>query len=202
MPFLTEELWQRLPRRPNDKTESIVIAEYPEFDASYHSPDAEAAYELVLDCSRGIRSLMAEYSIKEDGEAYVQALDVELGKTANAQQAAIRTLAGKGLTKLEILAVDAPKPRGCAVFPVSASATVFVHVQGRIDIDQEIEKAQARLASAKAAQARQEKIVGAMQGSASGAVVEGERRKLKDAGAETSALEAALEQFQALKVEA
>ena len=202
MPFLTEELWQRLPRRPNDQTASIVIAEYPEFDASYHSPQAEAAYELVLDCSRGIRSLMAEYSIKEDGQAYVQALDVESERTADAQQAAIRTLAGKGLTTLEILTVDAPKPRGCAVFPVSASAAVFVHVQGRIDVDQEIEKAQARLASARSVQAKQEKIVGAMQGSASEAVVEAERKKLKDAGAEASALQAALEQFLTLKLEA
>jgi len=29
MPFVTEELWQRLPRRPEDKTPSIMIASYP-----------------------------------------------------------------------------------------------------------------------------------------------------------------------------
>lgn len=29
MPFVTEELWQRLPRRPNDPTPSIVISSYP-----------------------------------------------------------------------------------------------------------------------------------------------------------------------------
>jgi valyl-tRNA synthetase len=31
MPFVTEELWQRLPRRPNDLTPSIMLAPYPEF---------------------------------------------------------------------------------------------------------------------------------------------------------------------------
>ena len=31
MPFVTEELWQRLPRRPNDPTESIMIASFPTF---------------------------------------------------------------------------------------------------------------------------------------------------------------------------
>lgn len=31
IPFLTEELWQRLPRRPGDDTSSITIAEYPEY---------------------------------------------------------------------------------------------------------------------------------------------------------------------------
>lgn len=29
MPFVTEELWQRLPRRPNDTTPSIMVAKYP-----------------------------------------------------------------------------------------------------------------------------------------------------------------------------
>jgi valyl-tRNA synthetase len=29
MPFVTEELWQRLPRRPQDSTPSIMLASYP-----------------------------------------------------------------------------------------------------------------------------------------------------------------------------
>lgn len=29
MPFVTEELWQRLPRRPNDATPSIMVAAFP-----------------------------------------------------------------------------------------------------------------------------------------------------------------------------
>ncbi len=29
MPFVTEELWQRLPRRPNDPTPSIMVSLYP-----------------------------------------------------------------------------------------------------------------------------------------------------------------------------
>ena len=30
MPFVTEELWQRLPRRPTDQTPSIMLAKFPE----------------------------------------------------------------------------------------------------------------------------------------------------------------------------
>lgn len=29
MPFVTEELWQRLPRRPGDLMPSIMLAKYP-----------------------------------------------------------------------------------------------------------------------------------------------------------------------------
>lgn len=68
MPFLTEELWQRLSRRPDDKTPSIVLARYPSYDANMDDPAAEVAYELVLDISRGIRSLLSEYSLKGEGK--------------------------------------------------------------------------------------------------------------------------------------
>jgi valyl-tRNA synthetase len=67
MPFLTEELWQRLPRRPDDKTRSIVLAKYPVYEASMDDPNSDEAYELVLGISKGIRSLMAEYSLKDEG---------------------------------------------------------------------------------------------------------------------------------------
>jgi valyl-tRNA synthetase len=68
MPFLTEELWQRLPRRPEDKTRSITLARYPTYDAEMDDPKSEDAYELVLGVSKGIRSLMAEYSLKDEGQ--------------------------------------------------------------------------------------------------------------------------------------
>ncbi len=68
MPFLTEEMWQRLPRRPGDSTPSIVKAKYPVYDAKLDDPASEEAYELLLGISKGVRSLMADYSIKDEGK--------------------------------------------------------------------------------------------------------------------------------------
>jgi len=68
MPFVTEELWQRLPRRPEDMTPSIVKAKYPVYDPKMDDPASESAYQLVLDISKGIRSLMADYSILKDAK--------------------------------------------------------------------------------------------------------------------------------------
>ena len=68
MPFLTEELWQRLPRRPGDTTPSIVVARYPVFDPALDDPQAADAYELVMDCAKNTRSLMSEYSLKDKGQ--------------------------------------------------------------------------------------------------------------------------------------
>jgi valyl-tRNA synthetase len=74
MPFLTEELWQRLPRRPDDGTPSIVLAKYPVYDSTMDDPKSEEAYELVLGISRGIRSLMSEYSLKDEGKGLLTTL--------------------------------------------------------------------------------------------------------------------------------
>jgi valyl-tRNA synthetase len=204
MPFLTEELWQRLPRRPEDKTPSIVVASYPQYDSSLDDPKSEAAYELVLGCSKGIRSLLAEYAIKEQGRAFVQALDDISYKTASAQIAAITSLSGKGaLDELDVLKPTDAKPAGCAVFPVSSNAAVYVYVKGRIDIDAEIEKASTRRDKASSTVEKQKSIVEKVESSAaSRAAVAQEKEKLKDAEAEVKALQEAIEQFRMLKLEA
>jgi len=60
MPFITEEMWQRMPRRPSDETKSIMVAKYPTYEPTLDDPESEAAYELVLGCTKAARSLMAE----------------------------------------------------------------------------------------------------------------------------------------------
>ena len=66
MPFITEEMWQRMPRRPEDKTKSVMMAKYPQYTKELDDPESEAAYELVLGTVRAARSLMAEYALKEE----------------------------------------------------------------------------------------------------------------------------------------
>lgn len=67
MPFLSEELWQRLPRRKDDSTPSIVIARYPRYEDSLVDWEAASQFQILIACSKGVRSLIAEYSIKKDG---------------------------------------------------------------------------------------------------------------------------------------
>lgn len=71
MPFLTEEMWQRLPRRPGDSTPSIVKAKYPVYEAELDDATSEEAYELLLGISKGVRSLMADYLIKDEGKGEI-----------------------------------------------------------------------------------------------------------------------------------
>jgi valyl-tRNA synthetase len=147
MPFLTEELWQRLPRRPGDDTSSISIAEYPEFEESFHDPKSEVAYELVLGCSRGFRSLLVDYVIKDKGVAYIIPLSQTSHDTASAQLSAIKSLSGKTPVDISVLPVGSASPASCSVFPVSAEANVYLEVKDRIqDAGKEVEKFKAKLA--------------------------------------------------------
>jgi valyl-tRNA synthetase len=150
MPFLTEELWQRLPRRPGDKTLSITIAEYPEYESSFHDPKSEIAYELVLGCSKGIRSLLADYVVKDEGLAYIVPLNQMSHGTVSAQSSAIEALSGKTPVRISILEAGGTNPTDCAVFPVSADANVYLEVKNRIqDPAKEAEKFKAKVGEAR-----------------------------------------------------
>jgi valyl-tRNA synthetase len=154
MPFLTEELWQRLPRRPGDDTASITIAEYPEYDSSFHDPESEVAYALVLGCARGIRSLLSDYAVKDKGVAYIAPLDHKSHGTVSAQLSAIESLCGKTPVKIIILKAGEALPTDCAVFPISADANVYLEVKDRVtNATQEVEKFKAKANEARREQA-------------------------------------------------
>jgi valyl-tRNA synthetase len=59
MPFITEELWQNLPHR----SESIVIAPYPEFDPELLNEDVEAQVDLIRDIVTKVRNIRAEMNV-------------------------------------------------------------------------------------------------------------------------------------------
>ncbi|KAH8751395.1 tRNA synthetases class I-domain-containing protein [Hyaloscypha sp. PMI_1271] len=150
MAFLTEELWQRLPRRPGDNTSSITITEYPEYDPSLHDPASEVAYELVLGCSRGIRSLLADYAVKDKGVVHIVLLNQILYETLSAQLSAVESLSGKTPLEVTILQTEEIELPGCAVFPVSADANVYLQVKDYIqDAAKEVERVKAKVDEAR-----------------------------------------------------
>lgn len=204
MPFLTEELWQRLPRRPGDETPSIMLSAFPEFDPALDFEADAAAYDLVLGCSRGIRSLLATSGIKEGGVALIQPLNAETHATASAQTAAIKTLSGRALAELEVLPAGAPAPSGCLVAPVGAQAASWLRVEGLIDVAKELPRAAERLRDAgkalteqRAALTRMEEA--AVSGVVSSAALEKARDEAEDARVSEDALAKQLQELQLME---
>ena len=206
MPFLTEELWQRLPRRPGDKCPSIVKARYPQYNKGLEDFNSEEAYELILAVSKAIRSLAAEYDIKESARVHIKPNSAKAAHTCQAQLPSIKSLGGKvtygSSSTITILSPHDAKPTGCVVQTVGASAAVYLLVKGQIDIDAELQKAKLRLEKANEGLKKQRKIVdGEGWNKMREEAQKVEKRKLEDAQSEVGVLEGSIQQFEQLRIE-
>lgn len=203
MPFITEELWQRLPKR-QDEVATIMLAEYPEFDPAMTFEAEAKDYELGVGCAQGIRSLAAEYAVKVDGTAYVKTTTAAAHAKVGAQVAAIKTLAGKAVATVTALGPGEEPPKGCAVVVVDAEVAVLLDVGPQIaaDVEGEIKKAKGKLAKAEQGVKRQEELM-SKEGwgeKVSEAVQAVEAKKLADARAARENYERTLEAFEMLRV--
>ncbi|KAI9352633.1 tRNA synthetases class I-domain-containing protein [Obelidium mucronatum] len=162
MPFVTEELWQRLPRRDNDVLrETIMKAKFPVELAVWDNPQADADFENVNKVVRAARSLLADYNIKKEGQLFVQTKNEALYETLKTDGVTISTGLIKGAKSLQVLASNQAPPAGCAVTPVSGDCNVFLLVKGMVDFDAEIAKLQASKTKTTAALADLTKKIGA-----------------------------------------
>jgi valyl-tRNA synthetase len=203
MPFITEHLWQKLPRRTGDKTPSIMIANYPQADPSLDYPEDAAKYEFVMDVSKGVRSMLAQYNFKEPTkDIFVQTFSDDAFQTASAEQTSIKSLGGKYVGGIEILKPGASTPEGCAVYAVSAEAAVYLKIVGKVDLSKEKEKAEASLTEAKGKVEKSRKIMGA-EGfkKVKQETREKEERNLKDAESEVSRFDEVLKDLERLRIE-
>ncbi|KAE8141010.1 valyl-tRNA synthetase mitochondrial precursor [Aspergillus pseudotamarii] len=202
MPFVTEELWQRLPRRPNDNTISIMKARYPEYKAEFNDPEAEAAYELILKTSGAIRSILSQYEVKTKGDIIIQTYDATSHKTLSDELTSVKSLGGKFLGDLSIQGPETTtRPSGCVVSAVGSEAAVFLRVSKEVALEQE-EKAKASLEKARAVVTRQTNLMSsaAWKEKAKPEVREMEEKKLKDAESETARLEEQIREFEKLRI--
>lgn len=202
MPFLTEELWQRIPRRQGDSTLSVSLARYPDYDESMNDSAAEADYELVLDICRAIRSLVAAYPMDTGAQLYCHLYDDSGLAVVLQHQGGIKSLSGKGIGTIEILSKEQSKPVGCVAYNVSTRAAVLLHVKGRVDLETEISKATAKLNKATGGYKKCQKLLGDTEfvGKVDEKVANAERAKLADYEAEIRDTTNMISQFQGLKL--
>lgn len=151
MPFVTEELWQRLPRRANDTNPTIVKARYPQFVAEFDNSAAERDYDLVFSAIKTVRSLASEYNIKDKMEVFIHAKDSETYETFAGQTDSIKALV-KGAEKISTVKEGSQVPDGCAAGVLGEQAVVYLLVKGRVNVDEEVAKTQKK--AAKVAEAR------------------------------------------------
>ena len=153
IPFITEELWQRLPR-PQGAPLSIALAAFPDDATGRKDDDADrdmAILQAVIGAGRSIRS---EHDIHPGAEvplvlrSAVANVRRVLGEEIAAVQFLVKT---KGQPTIE--ESGGPRPRG-AVMHVAADTEVLVALQGLVDpsheaarVEREIKKVEKDIAA-------------------------------------------------------
>ena len=102
MPYLTEELWQRLPGRERIHPESIVLAPYPEARAEWLDDEVERRMAVLQEVVTRVRTLRTELELPTQARPalYLEAADADLGRFLAEQAPLIVFLAR--LSRLEM----------------------------------------------------------------------------------------------------
>ncbi|CAK8674607.1 unnamed protein product [Clavelina lepadiformis] len=142
MPFISEELWQRLPRRPNETAPSVSVTEWPENQYNWKDEEIENDMDLAMNITKVTRSLRAEYNLtKTKAELYIHCVD-EIADVIRRHADIIQTLSYSSLVK--VLTSSEKPPPGCAVAIVNDKCDINLLLKGLIDIEKEISKLQAK----------------------------------------------------------
>ncbi|CAI7854382.1 unnamed protein product [Closterium sp. NIES-54] len=140
MPFVTEELWQRLPKPADYSWPSIMLAPYPSPVKEWADSEAEAMMATAESAVRSIRSLRMAYALqpKQRPTAYAQCKSEAATAAVSAAVGEIKTLAT--LAELQVLPAGEAAPAGCAVAIVDESLSVHVLLRGMVDAKAEAQK--------------------------------------------------------------
>jgi len=137
LPFVTEEIYQKLPAHGA----SIMSAPYPEFRPERAHPEAEARFALVQELVRAVRTVRAEFTIPFD-----RPLRVAVAAAAGPREVLRDHLELVSLlTNARELALEPqgdgqvrrPAERKGAIPVVGSGFEAFVHVRELIDVARE-----------------------------------------------------------------
>ncbi|HWI61858.1 MAG TPA: class I tRNA ligase family protein, partial [Symbiobacteriaceae bacterium] len=154
MPFITEEIWQKLPAqsapidiadeiaKQSGQTElqpSITVAPYPTALAGWEDQEAANRMGLIIDSIKALRSIRAEFRLGEHSkiDAVLMATSPEALGTLEEGRSFIETLGRTGNLTIQMATPEKPANSATAVL---TGAEVYVPVGGLIDVPKEIER--------------------------------------------------------------
>ncbi|HPM42495.1 MAG TPA: valine--tRNA ligase [Candidatus Omnitrophota bacterium] len=145
MPFITEEIWQRLPKEKGRPADSIMLQPWPHLQQRMISKKAEEDMSLIIDIITSIRNIRSVWNIEpqREIEVLVNTSYAEHDKLFTSNIEIIKRLARISNMKIGKLA----KPASSAVSVVK-DIEVFVPLEGLIDFSKErtrLEKEESRI---------------------------------------------------------
>lgn len=177
MPFITEEIWQKLPH----DGETIVLAPYPDFEEAFDDQDAAADMGMMIDMIKALRNLRAEMKVPLGQKAKVILAADEREKEIISENAGYLDKMA-AIDEVEFIAMNDEAPKGAAA-AILGNIRIYLPLAGLIDMDKEKARLEKEMA-------KTEKEIARLSGKLSNEgflakapaeVVEGEKVKLADA---------------------
>ncbi len=135
MPFITEEIWQKLPFKDADY---LPVAPYPEVDKSLIFEEEKQLIEDLKEMIVSIRNVRADFGIEPSRRlnVYIKPSDPKFMSVIKAMEPSIKLLA-----KIENLEVSEGMERPPnTVVAVSKKAESYIDIAGTIDIEKELKR--------------------------------------------------------------
>ncbi|HEX7549076.1 MAG TPA: valine--tRNA ligase [Candidatus Methylomirabilis sp.] len=154
MPFLTEEIWQRLPHQG----ESVMVAPWPVADPAHDYPQAVESMDCLMEITREVRNIRSAYNISP-----AQRVPLVV-KTSDGHQDAMLAAGRDYLVSLARLAhfefgQETSKPELAATVVIQG-LEVHVPLADVVDLDAESQRLQKELSKTEAALTRIVKKLG------------------------------------------
>ena len=130
MPFLTEEIWQKVPH--DGQWKSIMIADWPTADEALCDDAAEAQMTAIMETIKTVRNLRAEVGAAPGHKSEVFAENEGYLKALAAAE------------PVTLLADDAEKPEN-AMAGVVGGVEIYLPLKGLIDVEKETARLQKEL---------------------------------------------------------
>ena len=190
MPFLTEEIWQRIQVRSPE--EALTISQWPELE-SYADEDAISLFSLIQEQISAIRNIQSEMGLSPKAD-----LDLHIKTTSNEQAEKLNEQSWIFTKFLSVESLefnpDLTKPKASASALVKGTE-IFVPLEGLIDLDKERERIQTEI---KKTEGFLKSVEGKLSNekfveNAPDEVVERERQKKADALSDIEKLKQSLE---------
>jgi valyl-tRNA synthetase len=147
MPFITEELWQRLPGvgrdslheayRESDVTPTVMLTSFPRADEALIDERAEGEMRSVIELVSRVRNIRTELNVKpsEEVRLVIGTSGNGLGEIFSASLPQIKRLTRAGDVSVRDSLADVP--RASARAALAGGAEVAVPLEGLIDFAQE-----------------------------------------------------------------
>jgi valyl-tRNA synthetase len=141
MPFITEEIWQKLPH----EGESIMVQPWPHVQENIIDKKTELQMELVINIIKSIRYLRSQIELKPNQKVSVS---VYPHKKINQQLIENNIDLITYLAKLETLKIlDSSTRLSSTISAISGSVDIYLHFRGLIDIANEQQKITEKIVS-------------------------------------------------------